>query len=91
MCTNPLIIVYDKGGTVEVYVESFKLIDLFSLLLLHVSIIFETSNLLMYIQKYKEWARSPCNGTIFLVCMYVCICDQFCENLPIRVETTIAI
>ena len=25
MCTNPLIIVYDKGGTVEVYGQSFKL------------------------------------------------------------------
>ena len=25
MCTNPLIIVYDKGGTVEVYGECFKL------------------------------------------------------------------
>ena len=40
MCTNPLIIVYDKGGTVEVYGECFKLIGLFCLLLLHVSIIF---------------------------------------------------
>ena len=59
---NPLIIVYDKGGTVEVYGEYFKLICLFCLLLLHVS---ETSNLLMYIQKYKEWARSPCNGNHF--------------------------
>ena len=39
MCTNPLIIVYDKGGTVEVYGECFKLIGLFYLLL-HVSIIF---------------------------------------------------
>ena len=39
-CTNPLIIVYDKGGTVEVYGECFKLIGLFCLLLLHVSIIF---------------------------------------------------
>ena len=32
--------VYDKGGTVEVYGECFKLIGLFCLLLLHVSIIF---------------------------------------------------
>ena len=40
MCTNSLIIVYDKGGTVEVYGECFKLISLFCLLLLHVSIIF---------------------------------------------------
>ena len=40
MRTNPLIIVYDKGGTVEVYGECFKLIGLFCLLLLHVSIIF---------------------------------------------------
>ena len=37
MCTNPLIIVYDKGGTVEVYGECFKLIGLFCLLFLHVS------------------------------------------------------
>ena len=36
---TPLIIVYDKGGTVEVYGECFKLIGLFRLLL-HVSIIF---------------------------------------------------
>ena len=35
-----LIIVYDEGGTVEVYGECFKLIGLFCLLLLHVSIIF---------------------------------------------------
>ena len=35
-----LIIMYDKGGTVEVYGECFKLIGLFCLLLLHVSIIF---------------------------------------------------
>ena len=34
---TPLIIVYDKGGTVG---ECFKLIGLFCLLLLHVSIIF---------------------------------------------------
>ena len=27
MCTNPLIIVYDKGGTVEVYGECFKLLE----------------------------------------------------------------
>ena len=40
MCTKLLIIVYDKGGTVEVYGECFKLIGLFCLLLLHVSIIF---------------------------------------------------
>ena len=40
MCTNPLIIVYDKGGIVEVYGECFKLIGLFCLLLLHVFIIF---------------------------------------------------
>ena len=33
---KPLIIVYDKGGTVEVYGECFKLIGL----LLHISIIF---------------------------------------------------
>ena len=39
MCTNPLIIVYDKGGTVEVYGECFKLIGPFCLFL-HVSIIF---------------------------------------------------
>ena len=39
MCTNPLIIVYDKGGTVEVYGECFKLIGLFCLFL-HFSIIF---------------------------------------------------
>ena len=38
--TNPLIIVYDKGGTVEVCGECFKLIGLFCLLLLYVSIIF---------------------------------------------------
>ena len=38
MCTNLLIIVYDEGGTVEVYEECFKLIGLFCLL--HVSIIF---------------------------------------------------
>ena len=37
---RPLIIVYHKGGTVEVYGECFKLIGLFCLLLLHVSIIF---------------------------------------------------
>ena len=35
-----LIIVYDKGGSVEVYGECFKLTGLFCLLLLHVSIIF---------------------------------------------------
>ena len=35
-----LIIVYDKGGTVEVYGECFKLIGLFCLLLLRFSIIF---------------------------------------------------
>ena len=40
MCTNPLIIVYDKDGTVEVNGECFKLIGMFCLLLLHVSIIF---------------------------------------------------
>ena len=62
MCTNPLIIVYDKGGTVEVYGECFSLIGLFYLLLLHVS---KTSNLLMYIQKYKEWACTPYNGNHF--------------------------
>ena len=37
---TPLIIVYDKGGTVKVNGECFKLIGLFCLLLLHVSIIF---------------------------------------------------
>ena len=36
--------VYDKGSTVEVYGECFKLIGPFCLLLLHIS---ETSNLLM--------------------------------------------
>ena len=39
-CAQTLIIVYDKGGTVEVYGECFKFIGLFWLLLLHVSIIF---------------------------------------------------
>ena len=34
------IVVYDKGGTVEVYGEYFKLIGLFCLLLLPVSILF---------------------------------------------------
>ena len=37
---KPLIIMYDKGGTVEVYGEFLKLIGLFCLLL-HVSIIFQ--------------------------------------------------
>ena len=65
MCTNPLIIVYDKGGAVEVYGECFKLIGLFCLLLLHVSIIFLNLQPPNVIQKYKEWARSPCNGNHF--------------------------
>ena len=62
MCTNSLIVVYDKGGTVEVYGEFFKLIGLFCLLHLHVSIIFLN---LQPPNVNKEWARSPCNGNHF--------------------------
>ena len=53
---------YDKGGTVEVYGECFKLIGVFCLLLLHVSIIFLN---LQPPNVYNEWARSPCNGNHF--------------------------
>ena len=67
MCINPLIIVYDKGGTVEVYGECFKLIGLFCLLL-HVSIIFlnlQPPNVNTKIQGVGS-ARHVM-GTIFLV------------------------
>ena len=65
MCTNPLIIVYDKGGTVEVYGECFKLIGLFCLLLLHVFIIF--LNLQPPNVKKNTRRGLASHGTIFLV------------------------
>ena len=68
MCTNALIIVYDKGGTVEVYGEGFKLIGLFCLLLLHVSIIFfkPPTSYCKYKNVRSGLARHVM-GTIFLV------------------------
>ena len=71
MCTNPFIIVYDKGGTVEVCGEGFKLIGLFCLLFLHVSIIF--LNLQPPKGKYKNTRSGLARhvmGTIFLVNKY---------------------
>ena len=68
MCTYPLIIVYDKGGTVEVYGECFKLIGLFCLLLLHVSIIFlnlQPPN--VNTKNTRDGLARHVMGTIFLV------------------------
>ena len=62
MCTNSLIIVYDKGGTVEVYGECFKLIGLFCLLL-HVSIIFFN----LQPPNVRSGLARHVMGTIFLV------------------------
>ena len=73
MCINPLIIVYDKDGTVEVYGECFNLIGLFCLLLLHVSIIFLNLQPPNVNTKIQGWARSPCNGNNFTsICECVC-------------------
>ena len=69
MCTNPLIILYDKGGTVEVYGECFELIGLFCLPLLHVSIIFETPTSLCIYKNTRSGLARHVMGTIFLVIM----------------------
>ena len=66
MCTNPLIIVYDKGGTVEVYGECFKLIGLFCLLL-HVSIIFLNLQPPNVNKNTRSGLARHVMGTIFLV------------------------
>ena len=80
MYTNPLIIVYDKGGTVEVYGECFKLICLFCFLLLHVSIIFlnlQPPN----VNTKNTRSGLACNvlGTTFLVSLIsstLCACTE---------------